>query len=197
MKKMDCEIAVLGGGPAGYVAAIRAAQLGASVVLIEEKEIGGVCLNRGCIPTKALLKTGELVQAIKTSKEFGIESSIESFNWNVTVDRKNRVVKNLNIGLEQMLIAKGITIIKGRGIIENKNRLIVRVEDKSIEINCNKMILTTGAKPMLPNIIGIKSEGVITSNEAIDMKGLPSSMIIVGGGAVSYTHLTLPTIYSV
>ncbi|MBK5263159.1 MAG: FAD-dependent oxidoreductase, partial [Peptostreptococcaceae bacterium] len=191
MKKMDCEIAVLGGGPAGYVAAIRAAQLGASVALIEEKEIGGVCLNRGCIPTKALLKTGELVQAIKTSKEFGIESSIESFNWNVTVDRKNRVVKNLNIGLEQMMIAKGITIIKGRGIIENKNRLIVRVEDKSIEINCNKMILTTGAKPMLPNILGIETEGVITSNEAIDMNDLPGSIIIVGGGVIGIEFATM------
>ena len=182
MKKMDFEIAILGGGPAGYVAAVRASQLGASVALIEEKEIGGVCLNRGCIPTKALLKAGETVQVIKKSKEYGIECSIQNINWEVAVERKNRVVKNLNAGLEQMLLAKGITIIKGRGIVENKNRLIVRTEDKSVEVNCNKLILTTGAKPMMPNIEGIDLEGVLTSNEAINMKDLPGSMMIVGGG---------------
>jgi len=184
MKKMDFEIAILGGGPAGYVAAVRASQLGASVALIEEKEIGGVCLNRGCIPTKALLKAGETVQVIKKSKEYGIECSIQNINWEVAVERKNRVVKNLNAGLEQMLLAKGITIIKGRGIVENKNRLIVRTEDKSVEVNCNKLILTTGAKPMMPNIEGIDLEGVLTSNEAINMKDLPGSMMIVGGGVI-------------
>ena len=184
MKKMGFEIAVLGGGPAGYMAAIRASQLGASVALIEEREIGGVCLNRGCIPTKSLLKSGETVQIIKSSKEYGIESSIQNINWEVAVERKNRVVKNLNNGLEQMLLTKGITILKGRGIVENSNRLIVRNEDKSIEVNCNKLILATGAKPMLPNIKGIDSEGVITSNEAINLKTLPSSMIIIGGGVI-------------
>jgi len=184
MKKMDFEIAVLGGGPAGYVAAVRASQLGASVALIEEKELGGVCLNRGCIPTKALLKTGEAFQVIKSSKEYGIESSIQSINWAAAVERKNRVVKNLNMGLEQMLLAKGITIIKGRGIVENKNRLIVRNEDKSVEVNCNKLILTTGARPMIPNIKGIDLEGVLTSNEAINLNDLPGSMMIVGGGVI-------------
>ncbi len=184
MKKMDFEIAILGGGPAGYVAAVRASQLGATVALIEEKEIGGVCLNRGCIPTKALLKTGETAQVIKNSKQYGVESSIQSIHWDVAVDRKNRIVKNLSMGLEQMLQDKGVTIIKGRGIVENKNRLIVRIEDKSVEVNCNKLILATGAKPMLPNMKGIEIEGVITSNEAIDMKDLPSSMMIVGGGVI-------------
>jgi len=184
MKKMDFEIAILGGGPAGYVAAVRASQLGASVALIEEKEIGGVCLNRGCIPTKALLKAGEAFQVIKKSKEYGIECSIQNINWEVAVERKNRVVKNLNAGLEQMLQAKGITIIKGRGIVENKNRLIVRTEDKSVEVNCNKLILTTGARPMMLNIEGIDLEGVFTSNEAINLKDLPGSMMIVGGGVI-------------
>ncbi|MBK5245978.1 MAG: dihydrolipoyl dehydrogenase [Peptostreptococcaceae bacterium] len=184
MKKMDFEIVVLGGGPAGYMAAIRASQLGATVALIEEREIGGVCLNRGCIPTKSLLKTGEIAKVIKSSKEYGIESSIQNINWEVAVERKNRVVKNLNNGLEQMLLTKGITILKGMGIVENKNRLIVRNEDKSIEVNCNKLILATGAKPMLPNIKGIDLEGVITSNEAINLKNLPASMMIVGGGVI-------------
>lgn len=184
MKKMDVEIAVLGGGPAGYMAAMRAAQLGASVALIEEKEIGGVCLNRGCMPTKALLKTAETAQAIKSSKEYGIESSIQSVQWDVAVERKNRVIKNLKLGLEQTLLAKGITILKGYGRVENKNRVVVKTEDSTIEVNCKKLILTTGARPMLPDIQGIHLEGVITSNEAIEMEDLPDSMIIVGGGVI-------------
>ena len=87
-------------------------QLGAKVVLIEEKELGGVCLNVGCIPSKALLKTSETAATIKKAKEFGIESHLENINWNVAVDRKDRVVKNLKMGLEQLIRTKGITILK-------------------------------------------------------------------------------------
>src|SRR5665647_989765 len=102
IKEISANICILGGGPAGYVAAIRAAQLGAEVVLIEEKDLGGVCLNVGCIPSKALLKTSETATTIKKSKEFGVQSHIETINWNVAVDRKNRVVKNLNTGWQAL-----------------------------------------------------------------------------------------------
>jgi len=111
VKKITTNICILGGGPAGYVAAIRASQLGAEVVLIEEKELGGVCLHAGCIPTKALLKTAETAAAIKRSKEFGIESRIEGINWNSAEGRKDKVVKNLAAGVVQLLDAKGITVI--------------------------------------------------------------------------------------
>ena len=184
INKIDSIIAVLGGGPAGYVAAIRAAQLGAKVVLIEEKELGGVCLNIGCIPTKALLKTAETATTIKRSKEFGIDSHMENINWNVAIDRKNRVVKNLNTGLEQLLRAKGVTIIKGRGTVASDRKLIVQTAEEAIEVNCEKLVLTTGAVPMLPPIKGIDLDGVITSNEALSMDFLPKGIVIIGAGVI-------------
>lgn len=184
MDKKDCTIAVLGGGPAGYVAAIRAAGLGAEVVLIEEKELGGVCLNIGCIPTKALLKTSEAATAIKKSKEFGIESKIENIDWGTAVGRKNRIVKNLNTGVGQLLIARGVTIIKGRGTVVSDRKIMVDTKEGAIEINCKKLILTTGAVPLLPPISGIDLEGVITSNEALSMDSLPESMVIIGAGVI-------------
>lgn len=183
-KDISAEIGILGGGPAGYVAAIRAAQLGAKVTLIEDKELGGVCMNRGCIPTKALLRTSETAAFIKRSKEFGLDSHIENTNWSVAVDRKNRVVKNLNIGLEQLLSAKGITIIKGRGTVESDRKIIVQTAEETIEVSCEKMILTTGAVPLLPAIKGIDSEGVITSNEALTLDVLPENMVIIGAGVI-------------
>lgn len=184
IKGISTNICILGGGPAGYVAAIRAAQLGAKVALIEEKELGGVCLNIGCIPTKALLRTSETAAFIKRSKEFGVESRLENTNWNVAVDRKNRVVKNLNIGLEQLLHAKGVTILKGRGTVESDRKLIVQTAEGTIEVSCEKMILTTGAAPLLPPIKGIASEGVITSNEALNMDVLPEDIVIIGAGVI-------------
>ncbi|WP_434512050.1 dihydrolipoyl dehydrogenase [Desulfitobacterium sp. AusDCA] len=184
MKKTNCTLAVLGGGPAGYVAAIRSAQLGAEVVIIEEKDLGGVCLNRGCIPTKALLKTSEIATTIKRSKEFGLESTIKDKNWNVAVDRKNRVVKNLNAGLEQILQSRGVTILRGKGTVLSDRKLLVQTDVEPIEVNCEKMILTTGAVPLIPPIRGIDLEDVISSHEALSLYFLPESMIIIGAGVI-------------
>lgn len=191
INKIDSIIAVLGGGPAGYVAAIRAAQLGAEVVLIEEKELGGVCLNIGCIPSKALLKTAETATTIKKSKEFGVQSHIETINWNVAVDRKNRVVKNLNTGIEQLLGARGVTILKGRGTVLSDKKLFVQTAKGAIQVNCNKMILTTGAVPLLPPIKGIDLDGVITSNEALSLDDLPESIVIIGAGVIGLEFATI------
>lgn len=191
MKNIECTIAILGGGPAGYVSAIRAAQLGAKVVIVEEKELGGVCLNIGCIPTKTLLKTAEIASTIKRSKEYGIESCIDSNNWNVAVSRKNRIVKNLNLGLEQLLNAKKVEVVKGRGTVISSTKLIVVTEDETIEVNCEKMILTTGAVPLLPPIKGIDLDGVITSNEALNMEDLPESIVIIGAGVIGLEFATM------
>ena len=182
--EINVQIAVLGGGPAGYVAAIRASQLGAKVVLIEEKELGGVCLNSGCIPTKALIKTSEVSNTIKKSKEFGIESNISRINWNVANDRKNRIVKNLNLGLETLLPAKGIKVLKGKGYINRPGQISVSTSEGEILVTCEKIIITTGSAPLIPNIEGISSKGVITSSEALNLTELPKSIVIVGAGAI-------------
>lgn len=183
-KKMTTNLCILGGGPAGYVAAIRAAQLGAEVVLVEEKELGGVCLNVGCIPTKALLKTADTASTIKRSKEFGIESRIEGINWDTAVDRKNRVVKNLTTGVQQLLAAKSVTVIKGLGTVSEDKKMMVQTQEETIEVTWKKLIITTGASPLLPPIKGIDLEGVLTSTEALSMDSLPSQMVIIGAGVI-------------
>jgi dihydrolipoamide dehydrogenase len=197
MDRVNTNIAILGGGPAGYVAAIRAAGLGAEVVLIEEKELGGVCLNIGCIPTKALLKTSEAASSIKKSKEFGIEGNIGNIDWGVAVGRKNRVVKNLNTGVEQLLLTRGVTIIKGRGTVVSDRKLMVETKEGAIEVNCKKLILTTGAVPLLPQINGIDLEGVITSNEALSLASLPESMVIIGAGVIGLEFASMLAVLGV
>ena len=178
------DIAILGGGPAGYVAAIRATQLGAKVVVIEKDQLGGVCLNVGCIPTKALLKTAEVANAIKKSKEFGIESHIDKINWSIAIDRKDRVVKNLVTGLDHLLKDKGIMVIKGEGIVQSDKTILVQTYDEHIRIKAEKLILTTGAKPLFPNIKGIDLKGVLTSNEALNLEILPEQIVIIGAGVI-------------
>lgn len=189
--KIHTQITILGGGPAGYIAAIRASQLGAKVVLIEEDKLGGVCLNRGCIPTKALLKTSEVSNTIKKSKEFGITSNLSTINWTVSNERKNRVVKNLNMGLEHLLPAKGIKIIKGKGYIKNPKKILVSTPEGEVEISTEKIIITTGSAPLIPNISGINSNGVITSYEALNFSEVSKSIAIIGAGAIGLEFATM------
>jgi dihydrolipoamide dehydrogenase len=144
---INTTIAILGGGPAGYVAAIRAAGLGAEVVLVEKGELGGVCLNVGCIPTKTLLKSSELYNNIQRSKEFGIDASQSKMDWNISTERKKRVVKNLNMGLENILPHKGIKVIKGIGTIINSKKILVVTCESEVEVNCEKLIIASGSAP--------------------------------------------------
>jgi len=188
--KISTQITILGGGPAGYVAAIRSSQLGAKVVLIEEGKLGGVCLNKGCIPTKALLKTSEISYVIKKSKEFGIDSS-SNINWNISNERKNRVVKNLNKGLEHLLPTKEIVILKGKGYIKNPKRILVSTSEGEVEVSTEKIIITTGSKPLIPNISGIDLAGVITSTEALDLIDIPKTIVIIGAGAIGLEFATM------
>ncbi len=184
MTVRNTKLAVLGGGPAGYVAAIRAAQLGADVVLIEEAKVGGVCLHAGCIPTKALLRTSEAAGTVKKSKELGIESKIESIHWDTARNRKDRVVKNLNTGVEHLLNTDRITVLKGRGTVVSKSKIMVATAEEEIEVQCEKLILATGAEPVMPLIPGIESRGVLTSKEALELESLPESILIIGAGVI-------------
>ncbi|MBU3161063.1 dihydrolipoyl dehydrogenase [Clostridium frigoris] len=189
--KLNTQITILGGGPAGYVAAIRATQLGAKVVLIEESELGGVCLNKGCIPTKAFLKTSEVNSTIKKSKEFGINSNESTINLNISNERKSRVVKNLNMGLEHLLPAKGIMILKGKGYIKSPKKIIVSTLDGEAEVSTEKIIITTGSKPLIPKINGINLAGVITSTDALNLIEIPKKIVIIGSGAIGLEFATM------
>jgi len=183
-KEIFVDIGILGGGPAGYVAAIRASQLGAKVALIEEKELGGVCLNVGCIPTKALLKSTDTISAIRRSKEFGINGYMENISWDIAVNRKNRIIKTLNMGVRQLLEAKKVTLLKGRGTALSDKIFSVQTAEGVVHVHCDKMILTTGASPLIPTINGINLNNVITSNEALNLDELPESIVIIGAGVI-------------
>jgi dihydrolipoamide dehydrogenase len=183
-KNINTDIGILGGGPAGYVASIRAAQLGAHVALVEKSEIGGTCLNRGCIPTKALLKSAEAFRLLNEGQEFGIKSTGFSVDGAIAVSRKDRVVKSLKSGLAHLLEKNGVEVINGWGRIESPNTLLVNTTDGDTTVACRKLIITTGSEPLIPEIPGIRLDNVITSNEALDLKNIPSSLTIIGAGVI-------------
>ncbi len=179
------DIIIIGGGPGGYESAIRGAQLGASVCLIENDEIGGTCLNRGCIPTKALCRNAEIVEILKQADAFGIE--LETFSLNVAKiqSRKQGIVKSLVEGIYQLLEANKIEIIKGFGTLKDANTVLVKTIDGVMEVKGKNIILATGSVPSSISVPGADLPGIVTSNELLEFDHIPKSMIVIGGGVVA------------
>jgi len=194
-KQIKTQIAILGGGPAGYMAALRAAQLGATdTILIEKREIGGTCLNRGCIPTKALLRTSEAAYlTTHRARELGINSSLAPipFDFKASVARKDRVVKNLRMGLEQLLTSNMVHILKGRGQIQQPGIISVTSEGEKIKVAYEKLIIATGSESSTPAIPGVELPGVITSDQALDLEDIPHHLLIIGAGAIGLEFASL------
>lgn len=181
------KIAVIGGGPGGYVAAIKAAMHGADeVVVIEKKRVGGTCLNVGCIPTKALLASSSMLMNIKEAKSFGIDIDGDvKPNFSAIMDRKNKVVDQLIAGIEFLFNKRDIKLINGFGKLVDKNTIEVTKEDGSKEIvNADKIILANGSVPVVPPMFPYDGKLVITSDEVLGLEELPESMLIVGGGVI-------------
>jgi len=180
------KIAVIGGGPGGYVAAIKASMMGADVTLIEKRKVGGTCLNVGCIPTKALLACSEMLMNVRESKSYGIniEGSIDA-DFESMMNRKDKIVDQLVKGIEFLFDKKGVKLVNGFGKLISKNEIEVSKEDGSKEvIKADKIILATGSVPIVPPMFPYDGEKVITSDEALNLKELPKSMLIVGGGVI-------------
>jgi len=180
---IDTEIAIIGGGPAGYVAAIRAAQLGARVLLIEKAEIGGTCLNRGCIPTKSLVESARRFLALKEAKKFGLEVENVGFNFLKIQRRKNQIVKRLVKGIEFLLENNQIQVLKGEGSFIDSHTLSVK-GDVEYTVNAKKIIIATGSKALSVPIPGIDGTNVLTSKEILELGDIPTSLIIIGGGVI-------------
>ena len=181
---MIYDVGIIGGGPGGYVSAIRAAQLGGKVLLVEKEKMGGVCLNRGCIPTKTLLKSAERWQELKNCNEFGLQAENISFNFLSITDRKNQVVAKLRGGVEQLMKSNGIQVVYGSGVLEGPNRLRVKQEDGEVSYDVKNIIIATGSVPMSLPIPGKDLPDLIDSNQLLEMTHVPSSMIVIGAGAV-------------
>lgn len=180
------EIAIIGGGPGGYVAAIKAAQMGADVALVEKDSIGGVCLNRGCIPTKAMVRSAEVYDNINDAKSFGLEvdDSAVSVNMKKVVRRKNRVTSRLVKGVEHLLKSHKVDVIDGIGEFIDENTILVKTEDGEQKIKAENIIVATGSKVSTIPIEGIELEDVIDSNQALELDELPDELVIVGGGYI-------------
>jgi dihydrolipoamide dehydrogenase len=194
---MTFDIIIIGSGPGGYVAAIRAAQLGKKVAVVEKSEIGGICLNYGCIPTKALLKSAATLKAVKDAKKFGI--SVENFSPDFAkiIKRSRTVASQMSKGVEFLFKKNGITVINGFGkIIDNQTVEVAYDDDKKL-ISASHIIIATGAKPrQLPNI-KIDGKKIIGYKQALTLDKLPETMLVIGSGAIgtelAYFYATLGT----
>ena len=179
------DLAVLGGGPAGYVGAIRAAQLGKKAVVIEKERAGGTCLNWGCIPSKSLLKNAEVYQHILHAEDYGITTGKVSFDFSKVIGRSRAVSDRIAKGVEFLLKAKKVDYVVGEGKLGADRKIKVKTADgKSQTIEAANVLLATGCVPrVLP---GLKVDGkkVMTSREALEMKKQPKSIIILGAGAI-------------
>ncbi|HXZ37355.1 MAG TPA: dihydrolipoyl dehydrogenase [Thermodesulfobacteriota bacterium] len=179
------DIVIIGAGPGGYVAAIKAAQMGGKVTLIEKEELGGTCLNWGCIPTKALLRGVELLESVKGGQEFGIQTTGLSVDFPKLMARKDRAVKTLVSGVTALMKTNGIEVIKGKARLLSPQRIQV-LDDKglAVEYQARKVILATGSVSARLPIPGADLTGVIDSNGALQLTRIPESMVVIGAGPI-------------
>jgi dihydrolipoamide dehydrogenase len=180
------KITVIGAGPGGYETAIYAAKKGAEVVLIEKDKVGGTCLNRGCIPTKAFLASYDTLEVVEKAKDFGIVVNGDvSVDYPAIVARKNKVMTSLVKGIQALLKANGVTLVEGTGSLVDKNTVKVTKADGSEEtITTDYVILATGSVPVCPPVFKVDRKRVITSDEILDFEEAPKSLILVGGGVI-------------
>lgn len=190
------DVVVLGGGTGGYVAAVRGAQLGLKVALVEKEKVGGTCLHRGCIPSKAYLRSAEVLNHFRHSKEFGIKSGEVELDFPAVFARKEKIVGNLHKGVQGLLKKNGVTVFAGTGAlvppsIFSPNGLVsVMVGEQQELLEFSKIILATGSRP---KTMGIPVDGhhVMTSDEALARETLPKSVIIIGGGVIGMEWASL------
>lgn len=179
------DIIIIGGGPGGYVAAIRAAQLGAKVCLIEKESLGGTCLNYGCIPTKTIYRTAELFSNLNRIEDFGIKAYNPEIDVAKIQERKRNIIKTLVSGIESILKGNNVELIRGKATLIDKNTVIVYTEDKEMTIEAKNIIIATGSESEIPSIEGVYSnDNIITSTELLDFNHIPKSLVVIGGGVI-------------
>jgi len=182
------DVAVIGAGPGGYVAALRAAQLGAQVVLVERDEVGGVCLNQGCIPSKALLRSVEVYQLARQGERFGVTSSGVQLDWRAAQARRREVVRGLVGGVERLLARARVDVIRGEARFVSADAIAVQGSD---QIEARHFIIASGSHPARPPIPGLELPGVMDSQAALDLEEIPQSLCVIGGGAIGVEFAAL------
>jgi len=181
---MTYDLIILGGGPGGYLAAERAGHAGLKVLLIEKRNLGGVCLNEGCVPSKSLLYSAKVFDYAKHSEKYGVTTTGASIDHKAVVERKNKVVHTLVSGIKGLMKANKVTVVSGEGVIIDKNH--VKVGEDVYE--GTRLLIATGSMPVVPPIPGVKEglEGgyVLTNREILDLDEIPKNLVIIGGGVI-------------
>ena len=187
---MKTDVVIIGGGPGGYVAAIRMAQLGLNVALIEEKRLGGVCLHWGCVPTKALYATTKLLEQARTSSEIGISFPPPKIDLAQLAAWKRKIVSDLEIGIERLLKTNDVTVIRARGRLEGTGRIALSSGEM---IETERVVLATGSSPMEIPGFAFDDPSIWSSNDALALTEIPERLLVIGGGVIG---LELATIYN-
>ena len=185
----DYDLVVLGAGPGGYVAAIRAGQLGMKTALVERDEVGGICLNWGCIPSKALLRNAEVLDLVRKAHEFGISFDNLQYDFGAAVDRSRKVVKRLTGGVELLLKKNKVEVVRGEGALKDAGTVAVAGSDQTLR--AANVVVATGARERELPSLPVDRKVVITSREALERKDVPARVVIVGAGATGaeFAHL--------
>lgn len=184
---MKYDVAVLGAGPGGYETAIRCVKHGLRTALIEAAELGGTCLNRGCIPTKALLHGAEIYSEVRGAAAAGVSAAAVEYDFAAMAKRKDMIVQRLRGGIAYLEQAYGVDVIQGFGVLKSPHEIAVN----GIVVEADKIILATGSVPSVPPIPGADCEGVVTSDEILALTQLPESIVIVGGGVIGLEFAAL------
>ena len=177
------DVVVIGAGPGGYPAAIRAAQLGASVALVEREHLGGTCLNWGCIPSKALIHTSSLYAQMRSAAGLGLKIESGNFDYAAMTERKDQVVRGLRNGVKQLLAANGVKVFEGTASFESRKRIAVNSKSETSVIGAEKTILATGATSSMPAFLPQHAR-VVESRAFLDLKSAPSRVLVLGGGVI-------------
>jgi dihydrolipoamide dehydrogenase len=183
---MPTRLTIIGAGPGGYVAAIRAAQMGAQVTVVEESEVGGTCLNWGCIPTKTLVASTEALEHVNNAAEFGIELTGDiRYNLNKIRERKDRVVETQVKGIRALLKSRRIALIPGKGSLLSENVVrSVQKDGTTQDIRSDRIIIATGSRPARVAGFPFDGETVMTSDDAVQLKSIPKHLLIIGAGII-------------
>lgn len=183
-EEIETKVTIIGSGPGGYVAAIKLAQMGADVVIVEKDSIGGTCLNRGCIPTKALVRSAEIYKNIQDANKYGCFSKEHGVNMDEVISRKDNIVAQLTGGIEHLLGSNNVKIITGVGEIVDENTVFVKSKRKETTIKTEDIIIATGSTVSRLPIPGIELDNVLKSDEALELRKLPEEIVIIGGGVI-------------
>ena len=184
------DVMVIGAGPGGYVAAIRAAKLGLHVAVVEEDRAGGTCLNRGCIPAKAMIHAAETYRSAREADQFGVETGRVSFDYGKILAYKEETTDALVQGVEQLLAGNGVDRLAGKGTLLAGKKVRVTTEEKEEVYAADHIILAAGSKPLLLPIPGMDLPGVLTSDGLFRLQECPESLAIIGGGVISVEFAT-------